>query len=173
MIETLPGKVRPDRRMQKKCSRSTASTQVVADKDVMWKGFVSFAQSHLHVIARFCISRSAKTGNCSTSAESAVASLAEDVDDGFEGEPLRDLLVGSQSSSELGAGQLHDLLALGLGDALLNVAVMFIWHLSSSGRVVGDIYIHRQELQKGNLQPPSVICAGAMAKNAGVEGCAC
>eukprot|EP00405_Crypthecodinium_cohnii_P014892 CAMPEP_0206448142 /NCGR_PEP_ID=MMETSP0324_2-20121206/17265_1 /ASSEMBLY_ACC=CAM_ASM_000836 /TAXON_ID=2866 /ORGANISM="Crypthecodinium cohnii, Strain Seligo" /LENGTH=137 /DNA_ID=CAMNT_0053917167 /DNA_START=135 /DNA_END=547 /DNA_ORIENTATION=+ len=83
-----------------------ASTQVVADKDVMWKGFVSFAQSHLHVIARFCISRSAKTGNCSTSAESAVASLAEDVDDGFEGEPLRDLLVGSQSSSELGAGQL-------------------------------------------------------------------
>eukprot|EP00405_Crypthecodinium_cohnii_P063224 CAMPEP_0195013844 /NCGR_PEP_ID=MMETSP0326_2-20130528/14376_1 /TAXON_ID=2866 ORGANISM="Crypthecodinium cohnii, Strain Seligo" /NCGR_SAMPLE_ID=MMETSP0326_2 /ASSEMBLY_ACC=CAM_ASM_000348 /LENGTH=64 /DNA_ID=CAMNT_0040025041 /DNA_START=104 /DNA_END=296 /DNA_ORIENTATION=+ len=43
-------------------------------------------------------------------AEGTVTSLAEDIDDGLEGEPLGDVLVGSQSSSELGAGQLHDLL---------------------------------------------------------------
>mmetsp|Transcript_19901 Transcript_19901/g.52833 ORF Transcript_19901/g.52833 Transcript_19901/m.52833 type:complete len:805 (+) Transcript_19901:239-2653(+) len=62
-------------------------------------------------------------------AEGAVTGLAEDVNHGLEGEPIRDLLAGPQHAAELGAGQLDDLLAALLGDRLLDVDLAVVDHV--------------------------------------------
>merc|ERR1712087_808003 len=58
------------------------------------------------------------------SAESLVAGLPENINHRLEGEPLRDLLAAAQPAAELRAGKLRDLLALLLGLALLDVALL-------------------------------------------------
>merc|ERR1719444_47257 len=57
-------------------------------------------------------------------AECLVAGLSEDVHHRLEGEPLWDLLATAQPAAELRAGKLGDLLALLLGLALLDVALL-------------------------------------------------
>mmetsp|Transcript_8559 Transcript_8559/g.20117 ORF Transcript_8559/g.20117 Transcript_8559/m.20117 type:complete len:309 (+) Transcript_8559:100-1026(+) len=57
------------------------------------------------------------------SAEGAVPSLPQDLHHGSEGKPLGDLLACAETAAELSAGELHYLLALLLGHALLHVAL--------------------------------------------------
>mmetsp|Transcript_26259 Transcript_26259/g.40448 ORF Transcript_26259/g.40448 Transcript_26259/m.40448 type:complete len:407 (-) Transcript_26259:108-1328(-) len=58
------------------------------------------------------------------SAEGLVPGGPEDIDHGPEGKPLGDLLATPQQAAELGARELGDLLALLLGHALLDIALL-------------------------------------------------
>mmetsp|Transcript_133440 Transcript_133440/g.426588 ORF Transcript_133440/g.426588 Transcript_133440/m.426588 type:complete len:288 (-) Transcript_133440:659-1522(-) len=77
-----------------------------------------------------------KLKNENVSAESAVAGLAQNVHDGLEGKPLRDVLASPEEAAELSTGEFGDLLALALGDALLNVAL--VWSNIDHVLIVGD-----------------------------------
>eukprot|EP00444_Apocalathium_aciculiferum_P047718 CAMPEP_0183498728 /NCGR_PEP_ID=MMETSP0371-20130417/1062_1 /TAXON_ID=268820 /ORGANISM="Peridinium aciculiferum, Strain PAER-2" /LENGTH=114 /DNA_ID=CAMNT_0025692325 /DNA_START=72 /DNA_END=414 /DNA_ORIENTATION=- len=67
---------------------------------------------------------SGPTPESSALSKGAVASLPEDVHHGLEGEPIGDVLAGTQASAELGARELDDLLARLLGHALRDVALI-------------------------------------------------
>mmetsp|Transcript_100318 Transcript_100318/g.224045 ORF Transcript_100318/g.224045 Transcript_100318/m.224045 type:complete len:446 (-) Transcript_100318:868-2205(-) len=124
------------------------------------------------------------------SAEGRVSSLPEDVDHRLEGKPLGDLLPGAQTAAELSAGELHDLLALLLGLALLDVAflgadvdhVLVVCHshtelrgvlLPSLLRIVGAIEVVACDgaLGAGHVTPDDEVCGAEVLPDDHVLDC--
>eukprot|EP00418_Pyrodinium_bahamense_P099130 CAMPEP_0179046808 /NCGR_PEP_ID=MMETSP0796-20121207/18876_1 /TAXON_ID=73915 /ORGANISM="Pyrodinium bahamense, Strain pbaha01" /LENGTH=184 /DNA_ID=CAMNT_0020743241 /DNA_START=223 /DNA_END=774 /DNA_ORIENTATION=+ len=85
-----------------------------------------------------CSPASLVPGGRSASAEGLVPSFAQDIHDRLEGKPFGDLLPTAQTTTELRAGKLDDLLALFLGHALLDVSLLraHVHHVL----VVGDLH---------------------------------